>query len=196
MLFIIYKKHNGVSYIISLDGKKVITINPEALMNSKTGRGNLQQCLYHEMGHCFSYSLISNELSSLLNPLETFEDLYNEPPEIINKIRTMIRDEIKEGNSSFFKEFQEVVLRNEAYQRENGFPIERASWQGEESLSENWAEAVSMAAYHGLKDKSSAVLENYNGEPMSYEEWVKRNKILYEYAVEKISKIKALDLNL
>ena len=165
-------------------------------MNSKTGRGNLQQCLYHEMGHCFSYSLISNELSSLLNPLETFEDLYNEPPEIINKIRTMIRDEIKEGNSSFFKEFQEVVLRNEAYQRENGFPIERASWQGEESLSENWAEAVSMAAYHGLKDKSSAVLENYNGEPMSYEEWVKRNKILYEYAVEKISKIKALDLNL
>ena len=108
----------------------------------------------------------------------------------------MIRDEIKECNSSFFKEFQEVVLRNEVYQRENGFPVERASWQGEESLSENWAEAVSMAAYHGLKDKSSAVLENYNREPIPYDEWVKRNKILYEYAVEKISKIKALDLNL
>lgn len=191
------KKVLGFATLFTEKEKKVITINPLALELNKHIRGNFQQTLYHEMGHCLSMSMMDKEFANLLNKYVTAGKFVEGTPiEICKEINHKLKKGYDCGISRT-DEFRNIVSKNRKYQKENNLPVEKASLYATKSYEEDWAEICSMASVHGA-DKETlnrAVLQNYNYEYVKYEEWVKNNKVVYEWAVEKLTSIKYKDFN-
>ena len=143
---------------------KQITINPYSLRTKRGEDGNLQQTLYHEMGHCLDYSAKSEYFILGI---------------------------------SYSDEFKEAIQKDEAYQKTNNYPIERASSYGATNLAENWAETCAMVSFHGLgkEDMKNAVLLDYNGNNIYFEDWVVRHKYIYGYALKILNNTKVSDFN-
>lgn len=183
------------SRFLSEYGRKVININPLTLKLNKYKRGNLQQSLYHEMEHCLDYSLMKQEIADLINEWVYFSKGHHYfKDDTPQKIKARILAE-KYGISGS-DEFKNIVEANREYQRDNWFLMEKSSSYSElYGDKEDLAEAGSMSDFHFLdgNERKHAVLENYNGEDVPFDVWVKHHQKMYEYVVKILSEIKPSD---
>lgn len=132
------------------------------------------------MGHCLDYSL--------MNQISANAWLY--PNYFTNdELRKIYNGEDRYSISKSLG-FQKACQEDSRFQSQNELPTEESSWYGARNQSENWAETVSMVAFHESDNVDMAVLEDYNMNSISFEEWKKRNPHKYDFALKKISEIK------
>ena len=146
----------GSSYI---DGS--IKIFERSILKNRNLRGNVAQTMYHEMGHCLEYKLVKEEIIK--------------PPERYSM------DEIWKAYHSLseHKDFEDACNNDKNYHS--------SRYSKNKGLkSENFAEAISIAAFENISDKSMAVLTDMDGNPLPYEKWIIKNTNKFIYACKKI----------
>lgn len=163
---------------------KRIRIYARSILKDKTLRGNVAQTMYHEMFHCFEYSMIKDKkvIEILSNPSK-----YSEEDKKWAKKRT---HPISDSN-----EWDKSCKEDSIYQEKNGFIKEEASFYvGDEDSSENWAETGSMVAFTDLEDKSMAVQTNNSLKSVGFDEWIKRHPNKYDFVIRKLRGTKVSDI--
>ena len=167
---------------------KEVRILPLTLKQARDVRGNLRQTMYHELNHCLDYSLIPKEYA-----------------DIIHKSNPTVEERLNLSNAMSYRhygicdtdEWKNIVKKEEKWLRDNGYPVEHASWYGDGwdyvDISENWAETGAMAAMDDLTDKTNAVLQRRNTSYVYWDEWIKLHKITYDWAVAKWRSLKPTD---
>ena len=87
-------------------------------------------------------------------------------------------------------EWDNICDADRKYQKENGLPVEGASWYADKKgkgVHENLAEVGSMVAFHDIEDKSMAVQEDGSMNNVYFDEWVKCHPNKYEFLIRKLN---------
>lgn len=168
---------------------KEVTILPLTFKQPKNWRGNLRQTMYHELNHCLDYSMIPKKYASILNNPHNYT------------IEERLEAQRYMGNRHFSisdtDEWKNIVKKEEQWLKDNGYPVEHASWYGDGwtlvDISENWAETGAMAAMDDLTDKTNATMQRADTSMVYWDEWIKLHKITYDWAVKKWRSLKPTD---
>lgn len=179
-----YELKNGKYF---LKGVNSIMIPYLPLTTPHGKRGTVKQTLYHEMSHCFDYSLMKGEPLDLMVKGMT-EGLTR--PEA-DKLNSYLRAEYGHGISLFDKSWKEARKEEFDYQEKNSYPRESASWYGSSGGDpEDWAETGSMAAMSFTDDLTDSVMEDYRHQDVVWNDWKKYHKPTLDYAIKKIKSTK------
>ena len=170
---------------------KQVTILPLTFKQARNVRGNLRQTMYHELNHCLDYSMIPKK----------YVDVLNNPHNHTIEERLNVQNYMGQRHFSICdtQEWKDKVKEEEQWLKDNGYPVEHASWYGDGwsyvDISENWAETGAMAAMDDLTDKTNAVLQRQRRgyEYVPWDEWIKLHWITYNYAVQKWRSLKPTD---
>lgn len=182
---------------------KEVRILPKIFAETrKDQRGNLRQSMYHEMCHCLDMSYIEDkDVAKVL--MNTSRYGYVDINQAYNYMNT------RDWGISAMPEWEKTVKDEQKWQADNGYEQEYCSWYGDPKSfkrsqkyfapSENWAETGSMAAMDHIKDRTNACMQRADVEDgyligrmeyVPWDEWIKRHKITYDYAVNRIKKAK------
>lgn len=185
-----YRSHEFKNGKYFLKGVNSIMI-PYLPLNTPHGsRGTVQQTLYHEMSHCFDYSLMKGEALDLLIKGTTTGLSRNE----IMKLNDLCKYGYGHGVSND-KSWRDTKKTEHDYQGENNYPQEGASWYGTiHNDPEHWAETGSMAAISLTGRLTDAVMEDYRHKSVQWDDWSKYHKHTLDYAINKIKSVKPSDL--
>lgn len=168
-----------------LKGVNSIMIPYLPLSVNHGNRGTAKQTLYHEMSHCFDYSLMKGEPRDLMVKGIT-TGLSRE--EII-KLNQYLKAGYGHGLSGD-KSWKDIQKDEYDYQGKNNYPQEGASWYGTVSNApEHWAETGSMAAISLTDDLTDAVMEDYRRMAVHWDKWRKYHKPTLDYAINKIKTV-------
>jgi SPP1 gp7 family putative phage head morphogenesis protein len=185
------KNYNALGYCIS--NKNKIFILKGSFNKLPSVKGNVRQTVYHEMGHALDNAL-NTTVKGTLNS------------DVIER----------QSESISHNQFDKVVLEeeekyNKTHEHNNNYwnSYKKASWYGETSKQENWAETCSMAAFDKLKNKEAAIMEyaevtrvrnkfylNGDLKRIKYEEWIRDHEKTYQFAVKILENTTVDELNM
>lgn len=149
----------------------------------KNLRGNVAQTMYHEMYHCFEYSMIKNpKVIEILNNPSKFTK--SERDFAKKRVHPITDNEVTTVDG---KTWEDACNDDRSYQRTNGFPVEESSFYVKNKHYENLPEAGSMAAFTEIEDKSMAVQQDYSLDLVELDEWIKRNPNKYVFVLKLLS---------
>ncbi|WP_198016035.1 phage minor head protein [Methanobrevibacter wolinii] len=159
------------SYPYEGDRKQSNRVNlcPISFKQKINERGNPQQTMYHEMGHCIDFSFMKKESA-----------------EIIQK-RGGVPRGVNFYGLSYSDEFVQIRNKRTIYQKEHGMKEKGASWYGDKKISEDFAETMAMASFYKNPDKTAAVMEYYGEKGyyfVKYKDWLPSQKPTYDYCVD------------
>lgn len=152
-----------------IDGvTKRIKIYQNAFFLKEGQRGNVAQTMYHEMGHCLDYSLVD----------EKYHHIFLHPEKYNKKEKNEMVKKYAHGISN-----EELFI--ESCEEDDDFYASKYA-KDKESISENWADTISMIPFLTLEDKSLAFSKDYGGNFIDLESWSVRNSEKFIYALRKL----------
>lgn len=149
-------------------------------------RGTARQTIYHEMSHCFDYSLMKGEARDLIVKGMTKGLSVDEMLKLNKHLK------LGDGHGvSKSKSWDDTTDNEREHQKKNGYPLEGASWYGTNyNDPERWAETGSMAAIYLTGDLTDAVMEDYSKRNVLFEDWSKYHNPTLKYVLDKIKSVK------